>query len=141
MVFFVLLALICEGSEKEEEALDPIDLEDHEVISRPHNTDITPAEPSKRTSRKRNKRRKRTRKAPETEDEDSFDSDLAPVPDEHEEQEDEAAVLRDAGPSPLHVDFVVLPKAKGDRYSKAAAPTTHEMASRDVLDRLVFRNG
>lgn len=141
VVIFVLLELTYVGSEKEEKEIDPIDQENQDVIDRPIKTNAATPKRSNKNSRKRNKRRKRTIWTADTDDEDSFDPDLAPIADEHEEQEDAAAVLKDAGPSPLHVDFVMLPKPEGDRNSKAAAPTTHEMATRAVLDKLVFRNG
>lgn len=112
-----------EGNEDENH--ESIDHDDHEVIqSRPK------------------KSKKSKKRAPIIDDDlNSFDEDLAPLYELEDEKKDEQDVLRQLGATPIHCDYVVLPKPKGQRNFKAVSPSSHEMASLDVLSRLVINNG
>ena len=113
--------MTCEGNKNEE--AESIAEDDHEVIG---------------SRRKKMKKRARSKAKA---DDNSFDEDLAPLYEMEDEDQDERDVIAQLDVSPLHVDYVVLPKPKGQRNFKAVSPLSHVMASQDVLNRLVMNNG
>lgn len=110
--------MICEGNENEE--AESIAEDDHEGIGS-----------------RRKKRKKRARSKAKADD-NSFDEDLAPLYEIEDEDQDERDVIAQLDVSSLHVDYVVLPKPKGQRNFKAVSPLSHEMTSQNVLNRLVM---